>query len=140
MDAGEILDGAFSLCRRHPGAFLLAGALPLVPLLALWGWMAADAWRGAPYGAGEADALLALALFGGWLPATLTRAAVVRMAHDAQMGRPVRAPAALRQALRRLPAALWTGGVTNLLIGLPRTRGWRCWRPWRGAAWARRTG
>jgi hypothetical protein len=119
MDAGEILDGAFSLCRRHPGAFLLAGTLPLVPLLALWGWMAADAFRGTPYGAAQADALLALALFGGWLPATLTRLAVVRMADDAQMGRPVHARAALREALGRLPAALWTGGITNLLIGLP---------------------
>jgi hypothetical protein len=119
MDAGEILDGAFSLCRRHPAAFLLAGTLPLLPLLAAWGWMAADAWSGTLYGEAQADGLLALALLGGWLPATLTRAAVIRMTDDAQAGRPVRPRAALREAVRRLPAALWTGGVTSTLVALP---------------------
>lgn len=119
MDAGEILDGAFSLYRRHRGAFVLAGALPLLPLLGAWGGLAVDAWRGGHYGEAQADGLLALALLGGWLPATLTRAAVIRMADDAQMGRPVRPRAALAAALRRLPAALWAGGLANLLVALP---------------------
>ncbi len=119
MDAGEILDGAFSLYRRHRGAFVLAGAVPLLPLLAAWGWLAVDAWRGGHYGDAQADGLLALALLGGWLPATLTRAAVIRMAADAQLGRPVHPRAAFAEGLRRLPAALWTGGLTNLLVALP---------------------
>ena len=119
MDAGEILDGAFSLYRRHRGAFVLAGALPLLPLLAVWAGLAVDAWRGGDYGEAQADGLLALALLGGWLPATLTRAAVIRMAADAQLGRPVHPRAALADALRRLPAALWAGGLGNLLVALP---------------------
>lgn len=123
MDAGEILDGAFSLYRRHPGAFVLAGVLPMLPVLAAWGWLMADAWGGAVYRAGEADALLAFALLGGWIPATLTRAAVTRMADDAQMGRAPRLRAAFRDALRRLPAALWTGGLTNAVVALPLAAG-----------------
>lgn len=123
MDTGEILDGAFSLYRRHPGAFTLAGVLPLLPLLAAWGWLAADAWRGGGYGEAQADGLLALALLGGWLPATLTRAAVIRMAEDAQMGRAVHARAALREALALLPAALWAGGGTSVIVALPISAG-----------------
>lgn len=119
MDAGEILDGAFTLYRRHPRAFTLAGVLPMLPLLAVWVWLAVDAWAGGDYGEAQADGLLALALFGGWLPATLARAAAVRMADDAQMGRPVHLRAALREAVRRLPAALWAGGGTSLLVALP---------------------
>ena len=119
MDTGEILDGAFTLYRRHPGAFLLAGALPLLPLLAAWGWLAVDAWRGGAYGEAQADGLLALALLGGWLPATLTRAAVIRMADDAQMGRAVRPRSALGDSVRALPAALRAGGVTSGLVALP---------------------
>jgi hypothetical protein len=119
MDAGEILDGAFSLYRRHRGAFALAGALPLLPLLAVWAGLAVDAFRGGDYGEAQADGLLALALLGGWLPATLTRAAVVRMAADAQLGRPVHPRAALVDGLRRLPAALWAGGLGNVLVALP---------------------
>lgn len=136
MDAGEILDGAFRLYRRHPRAFALAGVVPVLPLLAVWAWLAGRAWSGTPFGVAHADALLALAVLGGWLPATLTRAAVARMADDAQMGRPVRARAAWRQATRRLPAALRAGGVTNLLVALPLFVGLAMLAALAGSGWA----
>lgn len=120
LDAGEILDGAFRLFRRHPAAFALAGALPLLPLLSLWGWMAYGAGRLGWFHDPEAGVLLTmLALAGGWVPATLSRAAAIRLADDALMGRPVRAGAALRAALRRIPAALWASGFGNLLVAVP---------------------
>jgi hypothetical protein len=119
MDAGELLDGAFRLYRRHPRAFALAGLLPVLPLVSVWAWLAGRAWGGGTIDDTHTDALLALAVVGGWLSATLTRGAVARMTDDAQMGRPVRPRAALRHALRRYPAALLAGGVTGTLVALP---------------------
>lgn len=118
LDTGEILDGAFRLCRRHAGAFLLAGALPMLPLLAVWGWTLNDAAAGRISRDGVVEVAV-LALLAGWIPAALSRAAVVRMADDAQMGRPVRAGRALLLALRRSPAVLWATFFAALLIALP---------------------
>lgn len=119
LDTGEILDGAFRLYRRHPGAFAAAGALPLLPVMIVWVWIAAGALRGAAYAPADADLLVALAVLGGWLPATLTRAAVIRMTDDALAGRPVRPRAALGAAVRRLPGAAWAGAGGALLVALP---------------------
>lgn len=119
MDTGEIMDGAFQLYRRHFAAFLAAGALPLAPLLAFWGWTAWDTWRGVPLDAERATLLTTLQVLAGWLPGVLTRGMVIRMADDAQMGRPVRVGTALGAALLRWPALLWASGLTNVLIALP---------------------
>lgn len=119
MDTGEILDGAFRLYRLHFRAFLAAGLLPLSPLLLFWAWVAWDASTGTPLDGQTADGLMTLLMLSGWLPALLTRGMVIRMTDDAQTGRPVDPRAALRAALRRLPALAWASGMTNVLIFLP---------------------
>lgn len=119
LDTGEILDGAFRLYRRHFRAFLAAGLLPLSPLLLFWAWIAWGTWNGAPLGREAADELTTLLMLGGWLPALLTRGMVIRMADDAQNGRPVDAGVAFRAAARRFPALVWAGGMTNILLSLP---------------------
>jgi hypothetical protein len=119
MDPGEILDGAFQLYRRHFRAFLAAGLVPLAPLLAFWAWVAWSVWSGAPLAGEHAGELTALLLFGAWLPGVLTQGTVIRMADDAQMGRPVRARAAFGEALRRLPVLLWASGLTTVMLTLP---------------------
>jgi hypothetical protein len=123
MDTGEIMDGAFQLYRRHFRAFLAAGALPLAPMLAFWAWVVWNTWRGVPLDADRATAFTTLQVLGGWLCGVLTRGAAVRMADDAQMGRPVRARAALAHALRRYPVLLWASGLTNALVALVFTLG-----------------
>ena len=134
LDTGEILDGAFQLYRRHFRAFLAAGLVPLAPLLAFWGWIVVQAWSGVPLGEDRTGELTVLLMLGGWLPCVLTRGMVIRMADDAQMGRPVRAGAAFAGALRRLPALLWASGLTNVLLVLPVLLGGAMLAPLAGAA------
>lgn len=117
LDTGEILDGAVQLYRRHPAAYALAGLLPMLPLLAVWGWIGVRAWNGAEYGEEQVSELFLLALYGGWPSATLARVLAIRMTDDALMGRPVRP--AWSAALRRMPAALWASALTNVGIFLP---------------------
>lgn len=119
LDTGEILDCAFRLYRLHFRAFLAAGLLPLSPLLLFWAYVVWQTWSGVPLDEERADGLNAMLMFAGWVPALLTRGAVIRMADDAQTGRPVDARAAWRATLRRFPALLWASGMTNLLIALP---------------------
>lgn len=119
MDTGEILDGAFRLYRLHFRAFLAAGLLPLSPLLLFWAYVVWQTWSGVPLDEERSGGLGALLMFAGWLPALLTRGMVIRMADDAQTGRPVDGRAAFRAALRRFPALLWASGLTNVIIVLP---------------------
>ncbi|HEX5870228.1 MAG TPA: hypothetical protein VFY65_07435 [Longimicrobium sp.] len=119
LDTGEILDGAFRLYRTHFRAFLAAGLLPLSPLLLFWGYIAWQAAAGVPMNEQTTGELTTLLMFAGWVPALITRGIVIRMADDAQTGRPVNARAATRDALRRFPALLWASALTNVIIALP---------------------
>lgn len=119
MDTGEILDGAFRLYRLHFRAFLAAGLLPLSPLLLFWASIVWQTWNGVPLDEERANGLTTLLMLAGWLPALLTRGMVIRMADDAQTGRPVDGRAALGAALRRFPVLLWASALTNVMISLP---------------------
>lgn len=119
LDTGEILDSAFRLYRRHFRAFLVAGLLPLSPLLLFWGWIAFAVWRGMPLDSDEALGLGLLATCAGWIPAVLTRGVAIRLTDDALGSKEVRPLGAFPEALRRLPALPWASGTTNLLITLP---------------------
>jgi hypothetical protein len=122
LDTGEILDGAFRLYRMHLRAFLAAGLLPLSPLSPLLAFWAYVVWRtsaGVPLDADRAGWLTTLLLFATWVPGVLTRGMVIRMADDAQTGRPVDGRAAFAATLRRFPVLLWASALTNVFIGLP---------------------
>lgn len=94
LSVGEILDGAFTLYRRHFGQFFLAAFLPQLPIILLWlVWgpvMGTVVGEDADMGAALLAivfgvAVLVFSLLAYLLPAgTLTR-----MAADAYLGNPV---------------------------------------------------
>lgn len=120
LGVGEILDGAFTLYRRHFGEFFLAALLPQIPVILLWlawGPLLGGAVAGAetlPWLAiGGMVVFFPLLIVASILAYVVPAGAVTRLAADAYLGNPVSRAAALRTTWGRLLPLL----ATVLLMG-----------------------
>lgn len=120
LSVGEILDGAFTLYRRHFGEFFLAALLPQLPLIALW-----LAWGPVMSGAVGAETMPGVAMVGmvvllpllfvaGIAAYLVPAGAVTRLAADAYLGNPVSRAAAMQATWGKLLPLL----LLFLLMGM----------------------
>jgi hypothetical protein len=117
MSVGEILDGAFTLYRRHFSAFFGASLIPQLPLAGVWIVFMLVA------GVSGMSPTTEAAVYGGFavlaLPLSLVATvlpfgALVRMAGDAYLGNPVSQSEGLRWGWRRF-GTVW---ALSLVAGL----------------------
>ncbi len=116
---GEILDGAFTLYRRHFAVFFTTALIPLLPMAFAYGFLGVA-------GAGATTLEAQLAASGGFLLALpfimlgmlVMWGALVHEAGEAVMGRPVVRSDAYRVAFRRLLPLLGATLLLGLLMGL----------------------
>lgn len=108
LGLGEILDGAFTLYRRHFGQFFLAAFLPQIPVILLW--LAWGPLLGSVVG-GDADPTGILAGMAVFFPLLIVASifayifpagALTRLAADAYLGNPVSRADAMRMTWGRL--------------------------------------
>lgn len=116
LSLGEILDGAFTLYRRHFGTLVLAALLPELAILALWGAYAVAGAPDAVDGAAPAVALASAVLDA--LTYFITPAALVWLSAQAVLGRPLRIGEAFDRVRRRFLALVGTGIVVGLAVGI----------------------
>jgi hypothetical protein len=113
---GEILDGAFSLYRRHFGTFYLTALLPGIPLAAFW--VIVGLFLAAPSGMTALATLPFLLLPVSLVAALLSWAALAVEVEDAYRGRPVSWRAAFHTAFGRFPALLGAGFVCWVMLSV----------------------
>lgn len=116
LGVGEIVDGAFTLYRRHFHAFFTTALLPQLPLVAIWLLFMPIA---AALGDDETTAVVFLvftilawpaAIYAGVMP----MASLTRMAADAYLGNPVSRDEGKRWGKR----AFWSVLAAQLLLGI----------------------
>ena len=113
---GEILDGAFSLYRRHFATLYLTALLPGIPLALFW---VVFGFAVAPGASATALATLTWVLLPvSMVAALLSWAALTVEVGDAYRGRPVVLADAFRTAFRRFPALLVASIVCWLAFGV----------------------
>lgn len=125
LSVGEILDGAFTLYRRHFGEFFLAALLPQLPLVVLW--LVWGPMVGGVVGDGESTSGLAVAgaivffpliVVASVLAYLLPAGAVTRLAADAYLGNPVSRAAALRSSWGKVLPLLAVAILMGMAVGL----------------------
>jgi hypothetical protein len=108
LGIGEILDGAFTIYRRHFASLFLTSLIPQVPVLVLVGVYAAMAGPGAAFGSAgktpDMAAFVAIAVLVpiGMLSLVLTMGAVTQQFARAYTGTPITTGEALKKGLQRL--------------------------------------
>lgn len=125
LSVGEILDGAFTLYRRHFGEFFLAALLPQLPLVVLWlvwGPLVGGAAAGTettPWMAiGGMAVFFPLLIVASILAYVVPAGAVTRLAADAYLGNPVDRAAALRATWGKLFPLLATVILMGFAFGI----------------------
>lgn len=106
LTAGEILDGAFVLYRRHFGVLVAAALIPALPVLAYWTAVAAA-------GAAPEEPPRALAMYDG-IVTLLVWGALIGLCSAAATGEPV----SLGAAYRRARDCFWRLFGVSFLSGL----------------------
>lgn len=101
LSFGEILDGAFSLYRRHFVTLVSAALIPLIPSMLLTGVFASSALSAGPADAAAAygAAMIPIALL-GFVVGMVMWAALTRMVGEAWMGGEVSVSDGYRRGLR----------------------------------------
>jgi hypothetical protein len=112
---GEILDGAFTLYRRHFATFVLTALLPQTPVIAIYLMQAMLARPGAEGLALRAILSLLVLPFIA-VGYALARAALVHEAASAFLGRPVSRSDSFGVARKRFWAVLGTGILSSLAV------------------------
>jgi hypothetical protein len=108
LGIGEILDGAFTIYRRHFASLFLTSLIPQVPLLVLAGVYAAMMGPGTAFGsAGKAPDMADFVVIAvlapiAMLSLVLTMAAVTQQFARAYTGTPITTGEALKKGLQRL--------------------------------------
>jgi hypothetical protein len=113
LSFGEILDGAFTLYRRHFATFALTALLAYTPVIVIY--LAQGLVGGSSTERLVASGIATLLLFPAYIVALgLGRPALVRLASNAYLGQPVSRADAFAVGRRRF----WTLLLTALLAGI----------------------
>jgi hypothetical protein len=112
MSLGELLDGAFTLYRRHFAVLVGVAAICNGPFQAL------NIYANVAGGWTEHLGLLAIGILIASLGAILGAASILRVVSDGYLGRDTTALEALRFGLRHIVGLMLAGFVKSILIGM----------------------